>query len=49
MKYAAKRVAKRLREAECDLQNQHGGTGKARPFKKARVCDLKRVYKEYKH
>lgn len=49
MKYAAKRVAKRLRENDCDLQNQHGGTGKARPFKKARVCDLKRVYKEYKH
>lgn len=49
VKYAANRVAKRLRDANCVLQNRHAGVGKSRPFKKARICDLKRVYKEHQY
>jgi hypothetical protein len=47
IKSAAARWAKRLRDANCELKDEEPH-GRARPFKKARVADLKRVYKLYK-
>ena len=49
IKFAANRAAKRMRDANCELKDTHPGSGRARPFKRARVCDLQRVYKEHKH
>ena len=47
MKYAVKRALKKIKEAGCDVEDAEP-EGRGRPPKRARVCDLQKVYKKLK-
>ena len=44
LRHATARAVKRLREKSCDIGDASGVAARGRPPKRARLCDLKRVY-----